>query len=416
MNILWQNEHYPDAVKGGGGAVNTYYIATALERLGHRVTILARGPAGAGIFSEEVNGTLVLRLPPASLPGALWPLWPLMEPRYWRHPLTAVAGPFDASIGIDFPFALGMKRVFPRRPLIYRVEGSQKSHDAAVAGNGQAVPSLAEWKRRALERLLTAENDFMDRRVWKRCDAIVVKSRFMKRELERLYRVPGPRITVVPNGVDHERYAGARATTDSLGRLGDPRREKVVISFCGRLVPMKNVAHLLRAFALVPDRDRCLLAIIGDGAERPALEREARDLGIDRAVRFVGHTDRPETFLAASDISVLPSVYEPFGNALLEAMAAGLPCVALRPDGARVRTASDEILDDARTGVLVDPSSPRALADALQHLVRHPEARRVMGARAREVCRDRYSWERCAARYVDLIAAAGSRKAVARAG
>ena len=276
--------------------------------------------------------------------------------------------------------------------------------------------SLADRKRRALERLLTAENDFMDRRVWKRCDAIVVKSRFMKGELERLYRVPGPRIAVIPNGVDHERYAGARPTADTLARLGNAGREKVVISFCGRLVPMKNAAHLLRAFALMPDRHRCLLALLGDGAERPALERLARDLGIAPAVRFVGHTDRAETFLAAADISVLPSVYEPFGNALLEAMAAGLPCVALRPDGGRVRTASDEILDHGETGLLVDPAEPRALADALQHLVRKPEARRAMGVRAQDVCRIRYSWERCAARYLDLIGAACPQPAAPRVG
>jgi glycosyltransferase involved in cell wall biosynthesis len=416
MRILWQNEHYPDAVKGGGSAVNTYYIVTALARLGHEVVILARGPAGRGAFNEDVNGTTVLRFPAATPPDGLWPVWPLIEPFYWRRPLTAVAGSFDAAVGIDYPFALGMKHLFPERPLIYRVEGSQKSHDAAMASGNGAPVSLAERKRRLVHRVLIAEIDFMDRRVWRRCDTVVVKSRFMRGELERLYGVPAERIAIVPNGVDHRRYAEAEATPDARERLGAAERERVVIVFCGRLVAMKNVGHLLRAVAMLPDRERVVLAILGDGDQRTTLQQEARDLGIHSTVRFLGHTERVEEYLAAADIAVLPSVYEPFGNALLEAMAAGLPCVALRPDGRGVKTASDEILDDGETGLLVDHEHPRALAEALQVLVSDRQRRRAMGQRAQQVCRARYSWESCAARYVELLVAARERRPMRRAG
>lgn len=402
MKLIWQNEHYPDVVRGGGGAVNTFYIVSALQHLGHDPLILARGTPGADLVREEYRGTPVLRVAPARLPDRLWPIWPLLEARYAAPALAGITEPFEGFVGSDHAFALAVKRLHPRRPLVYRVEGSERSHAAAVRA---AVPprSLAERKRAWVSRAMTAENDWMDRRVWARADALVVKSEFMKRELGRLYGLRVDRLHVIPNGVDHARYSDLKPGMRVLEQIGNADRGKTVISFCGRLVPMKNVPLLLAAFARMESRERCVLAILGDGDERAALERAAGDLGIRSGVRFIGHTDRVEEYLAASDISVLPSTYEPFGNALLEAMAAGVPCVALEPDGTAIRTASDEIIEHGRTGLLVAGGDPGPLARALDDLVGNPERRRTLGRRAQAVCRTRYSWDSCAAAYADLL-------------
>jgi glycosyltransferase involved in cell wall biosynthesis len=153
------------------------------------------------------------------------------------------------------------------------------------------------------------------------------------------------------------------------------------------------------------ERERCVLALIGNGDQRSALEAEAQRLGIAPRVRFVGHSDRVHEFLAASDVFVLPSTYEPFGNALIEAMAAGLPCVALRPDGPTIRLATAEIMRDGATGFLVASGDPADMAARLDGLVRDGALRERFGAAGQARCRERYNWERCARGYLALAGA-----------
>jgi glycosyltransferase involved in cell wall biosynthesis len=404
MRILWQNEHYPDIAKGGGGAINTYYIVTAMQDLGHDVVVLARGPAGAEPLREEVKGTTVQRLSPPKLPDHLWPLWPLLEPRYMRSGLEKICEGFDAFIGIDYSFALNARKFGLDRPMIYRVEGNERSHEASVVtvrnGNRRTI---SERKISFIRGVLAAERELMERRVWARSNAIVVKSGFMKRELKRWYNLEMSKVFVIPNGVDYQRYADARPTLPTLVSIGNSDHRKIVIMFCGRLVPMKNVSFLLRAFASMTAVDRCVLAIVGDGQERGVLEQEACHLGVADRVRFVGFTDRVEEFLTAADIFVLPSLYEPFGNALVESMAAGIPSVALHPDEGRIRTASDEILEDGVTGYLVSGAGHEELSRTLDRLASDATLRRRLGAAAQVRCREKYNWRSCAQAYLSLV-------------
>jgi len=404
LNILWQNEHYPDVAKGGGGAINTYYIVTAMQRLGHDVVILARGENGIAPFQENVKGTNVQRLAPTKMPDHFWPLWPLLESKYARMSLATVCRGYDAFVGIDYSFALNVKKFFPNRPLLYRVEGNERSHHAALSAleNGARIAD-SNRKLSFVRRCLAAERDLMERRVWRRCDGIVVKSQFMKRELKAWYGVNTDNVFVIPNGVDYERYSKVQRTPEVLARLGNPDGRKIVIMFCGRLVRMKNVRFLLRAFARMELNHNCVLAIVGDGEERSALETEADELGVRGNVKFLGYTEQVEEFLASADIFVLPSLYEPFGNALIEAMAAALPSVALKPDMQKIRTASDEILENGVTGSLVSGEDSAELSRTLDRLAGDKELRRRLGIAAQTRCREKYSWHTCAHAYLSLV-------------
>lgn len=405
LRILWQHEHYPDPVKGGGGSVNAHYLVKELQRLTCDPVILA-GMTEANPRPEEcIAGIRVLRLAAPRLPDLLWPLWPSLLPRALREPLRRIASPFDAFVCTDAAYALSLKRGYPERPLVCRVVGTTRGYRRAVPDDHPLLKadSIRALKTRLLRRFLALQEDLLDVLAWRRADGIVVQSQSMKLEMSSLYRLEPAKIHVIPSGVDHERFAQPAPGSDLLDRLGNRDRSKILITYCGRLVKMKNVAFLIHAYRRMRRRGDCRLIIVGEGDQRLALSELARQLDVESGVLFAGPTDRVEEYLAASDIFVLPSTYEPFGNALVEAMAAGLPCLALRPDGLTVRTASAEIIADGVSGYLVDGRDPGDLAAKLDLLCQEPSLRLRLGQAGRRIAAERFSWRRCAEAYLELL-------------
>jgi glycosyltransferase involved in cell wall biosynthesis len=150
----------------------------------------------------------------------------------------------------------------------------------------------------------------------------------------------------------------------------------IVLLVLATLVRRKGLDVLLEALARTRAWTReknLVLWIAGDGPERCALESQAEELGLSQRVRFLGQRADAHDLLAASDIFVLPSRREGLGVAALEAMAARRPIVASRVGGL------GEAVVDGRTGILVPPEDPDALARALDRLAADPELRRRLG-------------------------------------
>lgn len=192
--------------------------------------------------------------------------------------------------------------------------------------------------------------------------------------------VPRARITVIENGVDVSRFdgrAGAPPADLPSAAAGVPR-----IGSVGCLAPRKDYGTLLEALARLAAAGRVFQAVlVGDGPERAALAAHAAALGLADRVAFLGERGDVDRLLPAFDVFVLSSREEGIPNALLEAMAAGRACVATRVGG------NAEVLADGRTGWLVPPRDPAALAAALADALEHPAeaARRGAAARAAAV-------------------------------
>jgi glycosyltransferase involved in cell wall biosynthesis len=186
--------------------------------------------------------------------------------------------------------------------------------------------------------------------------------------------VPAQRILGLPNGVDIDVYRPAsgeerRRLRERLGLPGD----RFVGTFVGRLHPVKDVDTLLAAAALVPE---LTLVVVGDGPERGRLEREAGRLGIESRVSFRGLSSEVADVLRASDAFLLSSHGEGMSNALLEAMACGLPCLASRSVGG-----AGELLGAGR-GVLLPGGDVEAWVAAIARLAGDPGLRRETGTAA----------------------------------
>jgi glycosyltransferase involved in cell wall biosynthesis len=196
------------------------------------------------------------------------------------------------------------------------------------------------------------------------------------------YGVPEQRVHVVPHVVDYRRYA-ERARDAATER--ELIRERLhlrgtVFAYVGRLWHGKGVAQLLDAFAgLQQDESaEATLLLVGDGPEEASLRERSRALGL-RNVVFAGfqQSDKLPELYAASDAFVFPTLGDPFGMVVLEAMACGLPVISTSAAGEL-----DQRVVDGVNGFVVPPGDSRALKDAMARLLADPDRRAAMATAA----------------------------------
>jgi glycosyltransferase involved in cell wall biosynthesis len=206
----------------------------------------------------------------------------------------------------------------------------------------------------------------------------VAVSRFVASRLRDRFRVRPERIVVIPNAAA---TSGGTASPAPRAELASSGTAPIVLTVA-RLDAQKGVEHLLEAAAAVPQAS---FAIAGDGPDRAALEARASTLRLGDRVRFLGHRRDVPSLLAASDLFVLPSLYEGFPLSVLEAMVAGVPVVATAIGG------TDEVVRDGETGTLVPPADPAALASAIARTLGDRERASRLALAARELVAREYS-------------------------
>lgn len=191
-------------------------------------------------------------------------------------------------------------------------------------------------------------------------------------------------ISVVFNGLPINFKQGDR---DKVRRELGFGPESVVLGTVSRVTPLKGIEDAIRAFSsLYPEFSDLRYLVVGDGVGLEACRRLATELGVAESISFVGYQSDIGKYLAAMDIFVFPTHKEAMGIALVEAMAAGLPCVATRTGGIPEVVSSE-------TGVLVSVGSPSELADSVKKLILDPKTRASMSQCARTKVESTFSTE-----------------------
>jgi len=423
----------------GGSAHVARNLATALGGCGWDVTVLSGSlsrPAEPGDAREFYSG---LDVRPLDMTGALEapdpmaadpPLHPSYEDRpdapdrvfaslgddeyerqvvAWCRTLEA-AGAVDADVlhlHHLTPIHEAAGRVAPGVPIVGHLHGTELLMLEAIEADPSRWAHAAAWAGRM--------------RGWAAaCERVIVLAESQLGRAEDLLGLPAERCVVVPNGFDPEAFhprhvdhaahwrrhlveeprgwapgqgAGSVAYTDSdLAAFRGEEGETPVLLYVGRFTEVKRLPLLIEAYADARPglARRAPLVIVGGfpgewEGEHPldAVRRtRARDVFL---AGWHGHDELP-AFLAASDVVVLPSVREQFGQVLVEGMACGLPAIAVDAWGPA------SIVDHGETGWLVHPDDRVSLANALVHAVNCPRERARRGARAAEVAAGRYSW------------------------
>ncbi len=357
-------------------------------------------------------------------PGASDPIFAVLDDRAcerqvaaWASTLVDVgAAGFDAlHLHHLTPIHEAASRVAPGVPVIGHLHGTELLMLEAIAAGPPATWTHAEaWAARM--------------RRWAHvCERLIVSSPTQVPRAQRLLDIQANRLVVLPNGFDPRLFAEAQVDRAALfrhalvdaprGWHGDqhpgsvqyrveairPLVEGVAVLTVSRFTAVKRLPLLIEAFARARETARAPTGLVIVGGHPGEWEGEhpadtVRRLGVGD-VFLAGWYDHAEvpSFLAAADVFALASVREQFGLVLVEAMACGVPPVAVD------RFGPAEIVSDGETGWLVEPDDVESFALALGHAIDDPLERALRGARAQTVAVERYGWPRLAERLAGVL-------------
>ena len=337
---------------GGSGVVATE-LGRGLAERGHEIHLLSYAPpARLDVFDERIH---LHEVEVSSYPLFKYPPYDLALSSRLAEVVEAV-GLDLVHVHYAIPHSLAALLVKdivrPRElPVVTTLHGT----DITVVGQD---PSYKRVTTYALNR----------------SDVVTSVSEYLRQQTVDVFGIDRP-IEVVPNFVDSERF---HPREDGQARQCFSKGAEHVLIHVSNFRPVKRAIKAVDAVAHVLQSVPATLVMVGDGPDRMACERRAREHGIQDRVRFLGAQADVEHLLPAADLFLLPSEYESFGLAALEAMASGVVPVVTRAGGL------PEIIEDGVSGVLVPEAQIDDMGATLVDLLQNEERRRKMALAARE--------------------------------
>ncbi|ATW23461.1 glycosyltransferase family 4 protein [Candidatus Formimonas warabiya] len=375
MRILMLSWEFPPHNVGGLGR-HVYHLTKDLAAQGEEVHLLTGSAQGAP-EEEMINNIKVYRVNSLNLPsrdfvtGVLQLNFALIEKAI---SVMESQGPFDLIHAHDWLVAFAARAVKHayKIPLVATIHATEYGRNQGLHNDVQRYISDVEW-------WLTYE-------AWR----VIVCSRYMKSELQRIFQLPENKIHVVPNGVD---IGSFQSVGHSFNRKNYAHDQEKMVFFVGRLVPEKGLHILLDAAPKIlhycPDAK---FIISGTGPSEEYLKKKAHMINISSKVYFTGYIDDAirNGFYKNAHVAVFPSLYEPFGIVALEGMAAGTPVVVTDVGG------FSEVVEHGVDGLKAYPNNPNSLADNIIHLLKNPEYANTLKSRAYQKVATHFSWSKIA--------------------
>jgi len=353
----------------GGTEGQAQQVAQQLLQNGDAVFVLTRKVTRELPGKEELNGLPVYRLPPAGISKLSELIFSILSIGF----LLSHRSRFQVIHFHNFSFPVALVLLFCKLIAKKTILKIPTSGDLSL-GN----PVL----KRFTNHVLRGANRYV-------CISQEIKNQLLNHGFDET------RMVLIPNGVDTQVFVPVTSAEKKVlrNRLGLPLHKRIVV-FTGRLVRRKGLKTLACAWKQVcQDNDDVLLLVLGSGNfQRDSVEEWLKEYirakNLNDYTLLVGNVDNVSEFLQASDISVLPSLFEGLPNALLEAMACGLPVVATNIGG---------IIDIARDnieGILVALGNQEHLYRAITRLLENPELAENLAKSARKRVVEEYSLDR----------------------
>jgi len=390
---------------GGGIEEYIFNLSKEIASLGHDICVLDSSRHGR---SKEIGGTRINRIPSPSLPR-------LSLFRKLRHlgNLCDIAGDYL------WGRAVSRSELFLVKNDVVHLNLPISSIPLLRNAQGKKVYTVHTYLPSSLAGSLSAYaslvHPVLERLVARGVDATIATTRFVAAEIKRIAPDVGRKVHVVPLGVDTSVYRpmSYQELEYAKARYGDIIDDEFTITYVGRLAPNKGVETLLRAADFLRRLGVSKFKLILMGPLSGSFEREdasgyylslvetVRRLHLQDLVHFLGSVslDTKIEFLNLSSLFVLPSEWENFGMAALEAMACGCPVLGSKVGGLQ------EIIEDGRNGFSFAPRDHQTLARFLYSIWQDRDLRKKLSSGAREIATTRYSWKEVAKRTCDVYEA-----------
>jgi glycosyltransferase involved in cell wall biosynthesis len=375
MMLTWE---FPPRIIGGISP-HVYYLSKSLVRNGVKVYVVTCDFPGAPQH-EVLDGVEVFRIDSYKNPSPDFATWVYMMNVNMQKEAASIIRKSDGNI--DFLHAhdwlvatagIGLKHVF-RKPLFATMHSTE-------IGRRNGIHYDYERMIHETEAWLTYES-------WK----VICCSEYMVSHVRWAFGLPPDKQMMIPNGVNYEVYSGIERRDLAQFRSKFALPEEKIVLFVGRLVYEKGVHVLVNAAQKVLSSVNCKFIIVGNGYMKEQLSELVKNMGIDRKVMFTGFID-DETLRklqTCADVSVVPSLFEPFGIVALEAMAAKSPVVVSDTGGL------SEIVDHDVDGVKVYAGNPDSLAWGIIRVLTDEAKANDIKERAYTKIRQKYSWDKIA--------------------
>jgi len=381
-------EYFP--ISGGTGAY-VYYLAHSLQKLGHNVHVVARHSEDSEDMVDGINVHYI-----KGKGNALT--------RYWRFARSASKKieELNKKIGFDVIHAN-----LPLVPNFGIPKDSAKALVCAVHSTwkGEAIvtrqsnPKSLNPNEKSMLRFNRVLRSY-EKKLMKRSDALIAVSKYTVDELTELYGIEEEKIHVIYNGVDINKFK-PRPDRAKLRREFGLEEEKKIVLFVGRLYHRKGLEILLRSIPpVLQEFSEVKFVISGTGFKKKeeSLRNLAKKLEIEDYVTFLGYVpdEKLPDLYAASDIFVLPAIYENFPFAILEAQATALPVISTKVGGI------PEFLADNENGFLIDPGDSTQLTQRILTLLQDPKLAKELGRHGRSLIEEKFSWRLITGQVIDL--------------
>jgi len=380
VSVCRIRKQFPTSLDVGYAGIGAYNLSVQQARLGVRVTVLAKGKP----LRENIDSITVLR---SNVPFNLFVIRELRKLGGKRLIDLIHAHATDGYL------CAPLRKVRLKMPLAVHVHGTNLGSKILVTSSEFSEGFYSAIK----ERCYSVIAPLREKLLWQEADLLFAVSNYVKRELVSYYDLTPDKIEVVHNGVDPLLFkrVSKRVAEKKFGLVGEPR-----ILYVGHLGRRKGLLYLIKALCSIKEQYPKVNLVIAGGIPEHLrsntstrnLRAFIRRLDLTENVQFLGfvrHRELPVLYTLA-DVFVLPSIYEPFGKTIIEAMACETPVVATRSGG------PEEILIDCENGYLVDPRAPYQLADRIINLLNNPVKARNMGKKGRSHVLQNFTWNRAA--------------------
>ena len=354
MNILLSNITYKPHV--GGVENSLFYIGKTLLNKGHKVIILC---SDQGINREDrlkeheiIDGLEVIRYKRYIPTFRMFIIIQFFLDIYRTFLIAKniyAQYPLDMVIARNTRVGLGIRLALSSVFFVYVVPSIIKYLDQSSIKNKKLnIFSLLKWVHRDL--LLYNIDSRIQKKLIKKSDKVVVFSQNMKRQVIEISKKNEDEINIFKPGVDYNLFKSDNSIKDKNFPWKTKGHGKVFL-ILGRIVQAKKINMAIEAFSKIK-KTGSTLVIVGEGPELGNLKLLTKKLDLGSSVFFLKYSDEPHKFYQMADVFISTSIYESFGQTIIEAMSSELPILAFKSDGRNVRTAINELVANNKNGIL----------------------------------------------------------------